>query len=102
MKVLNSFINIVKEILPEVSAVAGFGFFAGNLIVSSDTFQKKWLKSKLVQSKISNPSAQFKVDILVFMVLLEFQSHAYCPVEASFYRTRERLEAACQCVTKDS
>ena len=91
-----------KELLTVATAVAGFGLFAGNFIVSSDLFQKKWLKSKLLQSKISNPSAQFKVDILVFMVLLEFQSHAYCLVEASFYRTRERLEAACQCVTKDS
>ena len=66
MKVLNSFINIVKEILPEVSAVAGFGFFAGNLIVSSDTFQKKWLKANLVKSKILDPRQQIEVSILNF------------------------------------
>ena len=83
------------------SAVAGFGLFAGNLVVSSDSFQKKWLKAKLVQSKISTPSSQINVGIIIFYGITRKQPQADSLV-GPLYQTRERLEAACQCVTKDS
>jgi hypothetical protein len=66
MKVIKGLLDTLKDLLPVASAVAGFGLFAGNLVVSSDSFQKKWLKAKLVQSKISTPSSQINVGIFIF------------------------------------